>query len=207
MSNLDKLCFLCEQEGVSRIVLPDRRCDRCPSVALATGPKLLLHNAAHILTEPELAKRGPCGFCLRGNGECRIVLQPGKSDRIDTGRSVCKNLLKIQLKKAGTYSKTSPCTNIPIRCPICPPNADAVWRYNLHQHLQMRHPGHSPDSHQTLWNISNEEREHVVRQLSIKRRRTREQVLPADTRVSEAHCSTSVLRYVAPTVSNVSFKR
>lgn len=179
---------------MSRIVLPDRRCDRCPNMALPTGPKLLLHNAAHILTEPELAEQSPCGFCLRTNGECRIVLQPGKANKIDSGKSVCKNLIKIQLRKAGTYLQTSPCTNIPMKCPLCPPDADAVWRYNLRQHIEVRHPGYSPVSHEKLWQVLDQEREHVAKHLGIKRRRMKEEVLSTSAHISETHCSTSALR-------------
>ncbi|KAF8600333.1 hypothetical protein BDV93DRAFT_447713, partial [Ceratobasidium sp. AG-I] len=187
-------CFLCEQEGGTRIVLADRRCDRCPEVAIPTAPKLLLHNAAHILTEPELAQRAPCGFCLRANGECRIVLQPGKTDKIDIDQSTCKNLMKIQLRKAGTYSKTSPCTNAPVRCPLCPSGAEAIWKYNLRRHIEIRHPGCLLEQSRDLWEITDQEREHVVRNRGIKRRRTREDNLPTDVSISEAHCSTSVLQ-------------
>ena len=188
------MCFLCEQEGGVRVVLADRRCDRCSEVAIHTGPKLLLHNAAHILTEPELASRAPCGFCLRSNGECKIVLQHGKTEKINMDQSVCKNLMKIQIRKAGTYSKSSPCTNAPVRCPLCPSDAEAIWKYNLRQHLEVRHPGCSLDYYKSMWEITTQEREHVSRNRGIKRRRNREDTFPSGVAVSEEHSSTSAFQ-------------
>ncbi|KAF8601234.1 hypothetical protein BDV93DRAFT_407538, partial [Ceratobasidium sp. AG-I] len=136
-------------------------CNRCPGVPLKTAPKLLLHNAAHILTDNELASRSPCGFCLRTNNECYIFLHSKSPEGIDLSRSVCKNLMKVQLSSAKKFSKSSPCTNVPVRCPYCGPSEEAVWRYNLRQHFELRHPNYSPELNPNIWEIDSQERSAV----------------------------------------------
>lgn len=62
--------------------------------------------------------------------------------------------------QAYTFSIASskPCTNVPIRCTLCP---EIHWKYNLLNHLTERHPSwQSQVNAQTrqAWEISDEER-------------------------------------------------
>ena len=45
--------------------------------------------------------------------------------------------------KAAEFSAHTPCTNVPIYCPICPQNSDGTratfWKYNLKHHLESHH--------------------------------------------------------------------
>jgi hypothetical protein len=49
----------------------------------------------------------------------------------------------MQYKKAAEFSKTNPCTNVPIHCPLCPPavsgDPPTIWKYNALYHLISEH--------------------------------------------------------------------
>ncbi|KAF8163984.1 hypothetical protein BJ912DRAFT_1097015 [Pholiota molesta] len=85
----------------------------------------------------------PCGFC--GLEGCLTELK----HKSDNSRSVavasnCNyHYEKMQYKSAMTCSASSPCTNVPIHCPICPPslsgNPHTVWKYNMVNHLLTHH--------------------------------------------------------------------
>jgi hypothetical protein len=46
------------------------------------------------------------------------------------------------------FSASSPCTNVPIHCPICPPSLSGsprtVWKYNVVNHLLTNHADVDP---------------------------------------------------------------
>jgi hypothetical protein len=57
----------------------------------------------------------------------------------------------MQYKKAAEFSKTFPCTNVPIHCPICPTavsgDPPTIWKYNALYHLISEHSsGSTPPS-------------------------------------------------------------
>ena len=54
--------------------------------------------------------------------------------------SKCPNLHKILLQKASQFKISSPCTNHPIWCPLCPIQNPMVWKYNLRAHITHNHP-------------------------------------------------------------------
>jgi hypothetical protein len=45
--------------------------------------------------------------------------------------------------KAAKYSKSTPCSNVPLHCPICPlglrGQSQTFWKYNLVHHLSLNH--------------------------------------------------------------------
>jgi hypothetical protein len=49
----------------------------------------------------------------------------------------------MQYKAATNCSASSPCTNVPIHCSICPPslsgNLKTIWKYNVVNHLLTHH--------------------------------------------------------------------
>jgi hypothetical protein len=75
----------------------------------------------------------PCGFCAQSslNGACSIHIQSGKAI------STCSYSYDFKISPASKISKQKACTNIPIRCKFC---TDVHWKYNIHRHLQERHP-------------------------------------------------------------------
>ena len=49
----------------------------------------------------------------------------------------------MNYKAAAQFSKSSPCTNIPIHCPLCPTaisgDPQTIWKYNALYHLASEH--------------------------------------------------------------------
>ena len=106
---------------------------------------MLEHIGAHILFDTSVDPVDmPCGLCLRPSAVCQYSLLKGKGSkgnpRVDMERSAaCPRLVKFQWGKAAVSDKNSPCSNVPLFCPLCP---KVVWRYNLRHHLST---SHSPD--------------------------------------------------------------
>jgi len=50
---------------------------------------------------------------------------------------------KMSYTKAIKPTNSSPCTNVPVHCPICPPNSSGqlktFWKYNAMYHFVMEH--------------------------------------------------------------------
>ncbi|KAI4518588.1 hypothetical protein K525DRAFT_208163 [Schizophyllum commune Loenen D] len=112
------------------------------------GQRVLEHIASHILYDRKNVDLStePCGLCLRPYTVCQIHVKisnrRGKSStpRIDWKRSTCTNQVAFQYKNAMESTGSSPCSNVPLRCPLCPTAAPAVWRYNLCAHFKRAHP-------------------------------------------------------------------
>jgi hypothetical protein len=87
---------------------------------------------------------------------------------------------------------TSPCTNVPVICPLCPKTSPAVWKYNLKVHFKIKHPNQSLSEYSHLWEITNFEKK-MVEQIWQKRnnpavRRPKKTTQPSIV-VSDAHKS------------------
>jgi hypothetical protein len=83
----------------------------------------------------------PCGFC--GLDGCRTVVRYG-NDAKTTVLSSCPYFASnMRYSSAQTWSKSTPCTNVPIQCRMCAPNASgqcpSVWKYNFLYHLHAAH--------------------------------------------------------------------
>lgn len=50
----------------------------------------------------------------------------------------------MDYNKARTVSKTTPCTNVPVYCPVCPLSGSGtkrtIWKYNALEHFATEHP-------------------------------------------------------------------
>jgi hypothetical protein len=66
-----------------------------------------------------------CGFCLNTGPICEIYLlrHGDNATSIDMSKSRCRNLRKIKLKLAETFTEKQPCTNHPLLCQLCPRGA------------------------------------------------------------------------------------
>ncbi|KAN0138828.1 hypothetical protein V8E53_003216 [Lactarius tabidus] len=121
-------CFICEVSNEASAKL-DRQadCSRC-------GPP---HMGAHIMFDMTLnTSEEYCGLCLCPLPMCQIYLNKGcgTSGRVsvDLIKSTCPNLVSHS-------SDQSPCSNIPVICPLCPAGSPAVWTYSLHSHYCRHH--------------------------------------------------------------------
>jgi hypothetical protein len=148
--HLGALCFICEDNVSARgIVQTQHRCSLCPSLSITVKPpgKLIEHIATHILHDPVVkARYCPCGFCGGSGDSCVVYIAKGKGSKgayyVDVAKSRCKNgnVVKLSIGSGEKSTKNSPCTNIPMACPLCPSIAPAIWKYNLLGHVLEVHP-------------------------------------------------------------------
>jgi hypothetical protein len=83
----------------------------------------------------------PCGFC--GLDGCITQLLAKKG-----GGFTCQyHYVQMQYQLAAQFSKSSPYTNVPIHCPICPTSVSkapqTIWKYNALFHLTSEHASDS----------------------------------------------------------------
>ena len=123
------------------------------------APRVLEHMAAHILFDPQIKQSDkPCGLCLRPMDVCKLYLKQGKgagaSDQVDFAKSTCVKKVDFSYMTASISTSSSPSSNVPLRCPICPAAEPCVWQYNLPYHMQAKHPAISLTPHEPIWKIS-----------------------------------------------------
>jgi hypothetical protein len=176
-----------------------RWCSDTP-IAKMSGPKLLLHMGSHILHDPQLKDAdSPCGLCLSTGQLCKICLvkRAKKGIQIDLVNSHCPNLKKISLAKASKFTKQSPCTNVPMQCPLCPKVSDAVCKYNLCTHIWKDHPSANVINYGNLYTISPKE---SIPMKGIYKRYSKLKKSKATTpgyAISEGHSSHFAMRYAS----------
>jgi hypothetical protein len=177
-------------------------CHRCGQLLdLSKLPKVLEHSAAHILNDETLERTGNyCGFCLRPASRCVVKLwKVGGSLQIDFKASTCiflRDEITLRYSSAAQSSTSSPCSNVPIFCPIC--NL-TVWRYNFENHCRDKHPTRTTLSADT-WKASAAEKaslEEVWKGIVKKGKKAAVRKKPAAVKlaISEAHSASLALRY------------
>jgi len=174
-------------------------CQRCPDVLVSqmSGPKLLEHMGAHILHNSHIKDTdNPCGLCLNTGSRCVFrLVKRNKVDQIDMTNSQCPNLRKIQLTSAAKYSKVSPCTNVPLRCPLCPKESDCIWKYNLRTHILNCHPSATIDLYHGLFTFTDDES--ILMKgiyLSKPRKSKKTEKGPLPLQISEGHSGCLAMR-------------
>ncbi|EIM87715.1 uncharacterized protein STEHIDRAFT_121332 [Stereum hirsutum FP-91666 SS1] len=156
-------CFICEDEDVDRYSQHHGVCYRCDNryTAGLSGPRIIEHEGAHILSDPLFKGSSQvCGLCLGTGSSCVIFLRQSKkgTSQVNMTTSRCPNLYKIVMKKAAKSTVRSPCSNVPLKCPLCiAPNSPAVWKYNLKFHIENDHPGANAETYRDLYEISESE--------------------------------------------------
>ena len=138
-------------------------CPWCsPTVTLDTsqGQRVLEHIGAHILHDPHIAKSMPlCGLCLRPAPLCQYFLKKGKGAAgkltVDHAKSNgCLMKTKFSYSIAAESTSSSPCSDVPMICPLCSKTEPAVWRYFLKIHFQEKHPNTPSERYAHLWALS-----------------------------------------------------
>jgi len=135
-------------------------CTPTVTLDLSQNQRILEHAAAHILHDPKVEKSTePCGLCLRPSPLCCLFLKKGKGAsrtlKVDkyTG---CLIKPSFSYGVASESSRSSPCSNVPIACPLCPAkDTPAVWKYNMKYHMQKMHSTATLSTHEHLWKLSN----------------------------------------------------
>lgn len=160
----------------------------------------------HILHDPVCkGATNICGLCLGTGSSCVIYLtKPTKHGaQIDMTRSRCPNLYKIVMKTASKSTPHSPCSNIPISCPLCPsPPAPAIWKYNFESHFASCHPSADTDLYRGLFTITEDE-DTLMRKVFLTRTTVRvsanmrKKAQDPHLRISHAHSTQLALTYVS----------
>jgi hypothetical protein len=148
--------------------------------------------------------REPCGFCLCTDTACQLSLVKKHSgnqegQKIDMKASSCPKLSKMSYKSAAEYKPKSPCTNVPVYCPLCSDRAPAIWKYNLEAHLRRVHPDAEPERYKNKWFIGDTEKaamqtiwDRICKPRASKGKKRAQKALA----ISEGHASRLALRSV-----------
>jgi hypothetical protein len=184
-------------------------CDRkAVPLDFAKPHEVLKHMGAHILFDPQYQHVSePCGLCLAPSPTCHFVITKGKGSdygmQIDMNRSLgCTNLIKkFSYRVASESTPTSPCSNVPIRCPLCDPKAPCVWRYRLRDHFLKNHRSGSLKDYleRVGWEMDVDEERRMKKvwenRYKVKKKRgTKGKTAEASLRVSERHSTKMALR-------------
>ncbi|KAF6747101.1 hypothetical protein DFP72DRAFT_822195 [Ephemerocybe angulata] len=190
-----KACFLCEddRELSSAGTATTVECEFCsppPVLDLAQSQRVLEHMAAHVLFDPKVkASDEPCGLCLRPL-------------TVDKKKSECKYSVKFYYHSAASSTSTSPCSNVPVACPLCPTGHPAVWKYNLKEHFRRKHPSQlTKPEYSQLWHLSQFELRELKeiwkkRHAVVTRRMGKKKASKDAIVVSDEHRSSNTTMYV-----------
>ena len=187
-----------------------RDCPLCPSAASVTldltqGQRVLEHIGAHILFDPSISvTTEPCGLCLQPSTICQYFMKKGKgalgTPKIDYNRSQgCVTKCKFSYSVASRSTSSSPCSNVPLSCPLCAKTSPAVWRYNFEHHLKNSHHGMQPNGNdKSIYELTASEQEDMSkiweRRENVSVKRPRKHNFPPLV-VSDAHRASILTRY------------
>ena len=175
-------------------------CPRCsPTVTLdlTQGQRVLEHVGSHILHDPGVIQsiEPLCGLCLRPSQMCQFYLTKGKGangkPKVNQKTSKgCLIKMKFTYSIAAESTEASPCSNVPIHCPICPKTDPAVWRYFMKVHFNEKHKSLPLTKYEHLWKLSNFEISEMkkiwAKRRKVVAKRAKKSKLPA-LAVSENH--------------------
>jgi len=143
-----------------------------------------------------------CGLCLRPSPSCFFRLRNGKgasaSQQLDLKNSRCLHLHRFSYTSAATESQSSPCTNVPVICPLCPASDSAIWKYNMKHHFASRHPSINFNDYAPRFLISDSEKEALRTRWSKhhQTQRSQKKKLVNPLLILEHHSSHRALRCV-----------
>ena len=201
-----RACFVCETHEQ----IEDHRTSSCPRCSptvpldLSQGQRILEHIGAHILYDPGLTQSTQlCGLCLRPPPFCQFFLTKGKgangSLKINQTLSQgCLMKVKYSYSVAAESSSSSPCSNVPVACPLCSKTSPAVWKYFMKAHFQETHKSASISKYEHIWKLSNFEAAEMkkiwAKRKNVVVKRTKKSNIPPLV-VSEHHRTHIPARY------------
>ena len=137
-------------------------CSPTVTLDLLQGQCVLKHIGSHILYDPAVIRsiEPLCGLCLRPSQLCQFYLTKGKGTngnlRINQKTSKgCLVKLNYSYSIAAESTASSPCSNVPIHCPICPKTDPAIWKYFMKVHFEEKHKTWDLTKYEHLWKLSN----------------------------------------------------
>jgi len=137
---------------------------------LTQGHHVLEHIGLHILHDPGVIQsiEPLCGLCLHPSQMCQFYLMKGKgaNGKPKINQKTLKGCLmtmKFTYSIATESTQASPCSNVPIHCPVCPKTDPAVWKYFMKVHFDEKHKTLLLTKYEHLWNLSNFEKSEMQR--------------------------------------------
>jgi hypothetical protein len=99
-------------------------------------------------------------LCLRQSQLCQFYLTKGRGAngnlRINQKTSKgCLVKMNYSYGIAAESTASSPCSNVPIYCPICPKTDPAIWKYFMKVHFEEKHKTLDLTKYEHLWRLSN----------------------------------------------------
>jgi hypothetical protein len=174
---------------------------------LSQGQRVLEHIGAHILHDPGLTQSMElCGLCLRPPPFCQFFLMKGKgaNGKLKTNQTLsrgCLMKIKYSYSVAAESSPSSPCSNVPIACPLCSSTSPAIWKYFMKTHIQENHKTAPISKYKHLWELSNFEAAEMkkiwTKRKNVVAKRTKKSKNPPLV-VSENHRAHIPVRYSYP---------
>ncbi|KAF8218715.1 hypothetical protein L208DRAFT_1348179, partial [Tricholoma matsutake] len=67
----------------------------------------------------------------------------------------CLMKVKYSYSVASESTTSSPCSNVPIHCPLCPKLDPAIWRYFFKIHFQQKHPNAPFTQYESILKLTN----------------------------------------------------
>ncbi|KAG6825754.1 hypothetical protein H0H92_002534 [Tricholoma furcatifolium] len=210
-----KACFIC-QTGFKIDELTSSGTDlSCPYCSpeypfdVKFVQRIFAHIGAHILYDPTVKREEePCGLCLRPSLVCKVYLNKGKGSkgglRIDKARSSCPmKFLRFTFSVAAASTTSSPCSNVPIFCPLCPKTAPAVFKYNWKSHFTNAHPHATFTNYASTGSLTKFEKSEMMKIWKDRRKVPTKRVMKdkglPQLEVSTAHSSAGALGIASAT--------
>ncbi|KAF8802080.1 hypothetical protein BYT27DRAFT_7226487 [Phlegmacium glaucopus] len=140
-----RACFVCEthQEVEENGTSSCLHCSPTVILDILQGQRVLEHIGAHILHNPGMTQSTElCGLCLRPPPFCEFFLTKGKgaNGSLKINQILSRGCLmkaKYSYSVAAESSPSSPCSNVPVTCPLCAKTAPAIWKYFM-KRLKMK---------------------------------------------------------------------
>jgi len=166
---------------------------------------VLEHVSVHILHDPSIDRSVPlCGLCLRPSPLCQLFLKKGKGAHANltvnqAASKGCLVKIKYSYGVASESTTSSPCSNVPIHCPLCPKLDPAIWRYSFKIYFQQKHPNAPFLEYEKIWKLTKFEIAEMKRiwanRMKVTAKRTKKSKVPPLI-VSEDHRVQIPSRYV-----------
>ena len=179
-------------------------CPKCVltiTLDLSQAQKVLLHMGVHILHDQTLEHGVEhCGLCLQRSPACHFMLRKGKGSKrgpaVDQKSLECVAKTNFQYSMAAQSSPSSPCSNVPVPCPI-PGYPQVVWKYYLKVHIVKAHPSASVDNYTEVWSLTTLEKrmmkEAWINRLKVPTKRAKK----ADAPLIPSDAHRSIIRTTA----------
>src|ERR1700678_4026763 len=90
---------------------------------------------------------------------CQFYVAKGKGahGKLRINQKISKGcLIKVNYSYsvAAESTASSPCSNLPVHCPICPKTDPAVWKYFMKVHFEEKHKALNLTKYEHLWKLS-----------------------------------------------------